>query len=232
MQVMKYNSQPPTMFQTLAEFVQDFGHSFADTRGITQNLPFSAGTDLAYERVATKAFNPRIFACRLGGELAPKQDLDPMACRLFHRSFTNYGLGYTFNGAAKEDLLTDTPTNERISRVFWTKSRRLQGREHKLHSVSAEGETLHILQMTLQLSEGEVEENLMANTLQEFRLSLHDPGELADLRQEYITLKAGKHHILKVEATSDAAAESSRSMDVQVNIIVTKWANECDQVAG
>ena len=91
MRVMKYAMQAPSLEQSLEEFEYDFRYlpSFAN---LSMALPFGARQDFEYGRKPTKTFNPRVFGCSLGSSVLAQELLRPSDCRLFTRTYSNFGL--------------------------------------------------------------------------------------------------------------------------------------------
>lgn len=208
MKVMKYSMQPPVLMQPYKEYLQDFNHS-SQFGGMNKPLEFGARHDSEYHRIHTKTFNPRIFACALGSSLMDQEKLRPSDCKLFSRSYSSYGVAYTFNSKPHGEILRNTSENRHQMDVLGISTRS----SSHLHRVTPETGSFNILQLTLQLSETHFHGSLThGNSESKFRLSLHDPDSLADLRDDFITLHAGKHHILKVEASLDKASDGIRSM--------------------
>ena len=212
--VMKYSMQPPTLIQTEAEYLNDF-KDLRSFQSPESALGTGARLDIEYERLATKTFNPRVYACNLGGVKARMQDMVASNCRLFHRTYSNYGIAFTFNGAPIEETFVETTIFKLISSIFWMKSTKA-GSHENIQWVSPQS---NVIQLILQLSDAQP---LAAELATErgildyaFRLSLHDPLSPPDLRYDYIRLQPKKHHVIFLEPSVTTAKESTRSMPLE-----------------
>ena len=212
MLVMKYSMQPPTLHQTFDEVERDFKF-LQKFDNMNEALQFGARQDFEYERIPTKVFNPRVYGCAFGNSVMAQHTLRASECKLFSRSFSNYGIAYTFNGISSDRLLHNTSDSQHQIGIFGMKPTH----QSELHRVSPDTGSFNILQLTLQLSEAHIQPSFTTgDSEKEFRLALHNPDSLADLRNDYITLHAGKHHILKVEASAERAADGTLSMSEEI----------------
>ena len=196
--IMKYNQQPPVLYQSAMERHEDFKHmqSFQEESDDWRSEYF----DRVYDtRGGTKTFNPRIFSCAIGyDDGKPINDLDAGDCNLFHRSVTNFGVGYSFNALPFKSIMKQNKGNNIMNKL-------VDAQEYQdvyYMDQNARGDSL---KMILQLSERLPYEKLANEWYQSdqsdtFRLHIHDPKSLPDLRQSYISLPAGFHYTIKVSA--------------------------------
>ena len=123
-------------------------------------------------------FNPRIFACSLSGSGVAPESLDPTRCQGFYRTFSNYGLAYTFNGESSDKLHAENTFNQ--FEIFNMKHSKKSGSWHYVENKSGRTSGT-LLQMTLQQAEQHPARGFVEDE-EHFRVSFHDPMSVANLR--------------------------------------------------
>ena len=131
--------------------------------------------------------------CKMGNNVKRMSFLN---CNLFKRSFTNKGLGYTFNNEREDELIKK---HARSTALFHNTDRKLS----LMKSASSE----HGLKVVLENNREEVE-RYMLNPLEtdleptEITVALHNPKEPADIRSKSFNIPLG--HSTTVYITAKA----------------------------
>ncbi|TRY61063.1 hypothetical protein TCAL_12244 [Tigriopus californicus] len=168
--------------------------------------------------------NPRIFGCQWLG--FPTED-HIASCNLFHRLFTNAGMGYTFNSADYEDLFLDTSYLNTFKTVMNAKIRS-HGKPVILVDGPGPQNTLKIhVELSRQFDNfikfgnpqyswsGGIPRSSFRSLDKSFKIGIHHPGSLADLRNDYIKVKPGFEYQVLITPQVHTAEESLRSMPLE-----------------
>ncbi|XP_059083937.1 uncharacterized protein LOC131881173 [Tigriopus californicus] len=168
--------------------------------------------------------NPRIFGCQWLGQ--PREE-KIFSCNLFHRLFTNAGMGYTCNSADYEDLFLDTSYLNMFKKIMNSKGK---SHEKPILSVDRPGPQ-NTLKIHIELSQqfdnfikfghplyswsGGIPESSFRSLDKSFKIGIHHPGSLADLRNDYIKVKPGFEYQVLITPQVHTAEESLRSMSLE-----------------
>ncbi|XP_059083938.1 uncharacterized protein LOC131881175 [Tigriopus californicus] len=168
--------------------------------------------------------NPRIFGCQWLGQPSEEKIF---SCNLFHRLFTNAGMGYTFNSADYEDLFLDTSYLNMFKKIMNSKGK---SHEKPILSVDRPGPQ-NTLKIHIELSQqfdnfikfghplyswsGGIPESSFRSLDKSFKIGIHHPGSLADLRNDYIKVKPGFEYQVLITPQVHTAEESLRSMSLE-----------------
>ena len=109
LKVFSYSLQPPS-----------YSEELADIYGIYGNLsflgPYTNVTDVPKQETQLLGTNQnaRVLMCKYLGEV---DHFSPSKCKLFHRSITTEGIGYTFNNANFWNIYSDTEYNVKFASI-------------------------------------------------------------------------------------------------------------------
>ncbi|XP_059089063.1 uncharacterized protein LOC131885143 [Tigriopus californicus] len=213
LKLMKFNQQPPHHRDYSTFSAQEL------KKGYFADLEVSDRTDYLH------LYNPRVFGCQWQGQ---PEDLDDISrCNLFHRHFTNAGVGYTFNQANFEDMFIPSPYMKLFQKVMNPRS--------VLHNTSIQfldnAGPERTLKIHVELSRNLGEYIKFANPLYTwmgglsyspfrsvenvFKIALHDSSSIPDLRYDYIKISPGLEYKILITPTKIESDESLRSMDIE-----------------
>ena len=119
LRIMKYATQPPHFVETDEEMSLTFKN--ATFLGYPLKFPLKSSLEVTEDHVygdGALNYNPKIPVCQYSGS---PQYPTKSNCKLFSRSITNEGLGYTFNGANFWCLYHDTPYAKAFSKIMYPK---------------------------------------------------------------------------------------------------------------
>eukprot|EP00094_Tigriopus_californicus_P010168 TCALIF_09807-PA protein Name:"Similar to ppk28 Pickpocket protein 28 (Drosophila melanogaster)" AED:0.27 eAED:0.27 QI:0/0/0/0.33/1/1/3/0/892 len=207
LKVMKYNQQAPKMLGSFDESLRDFENA---------STHFGMNID-TLDRFSIIHKNPRIFACDWLSR--DRSFPDPVKCDLFHRDFTNAGLGFSFNNAYFEDIYKMSPFMETFRNVMLPNSRQ-NGDEIRRLQVSGPRNVLRVVlqnydyldevqDIHINLDLGQT--NRFLEMKHEFKIAINNPDSLPDLRGNFIEIKSGFQYkilITPVQYASDPSVEA------------------------
>ena len=203
MKILKYSVQSPVVREPLKEITDIFGDlSFLGPYKNVTRYP------KLVPRLLKTDFNARILMCRYAGK---PSTMRPTNCDLFKRVVTNEGLGYSFNQAPFWWLFSKSSYTEHFAKIMKPKGYDEPGSlQPKLIEDEAQDEHSRwpypgqgilfpansgpkyglwaILQGNNQLSN-----TLSARdaTFEPFKVAIHDPMSIADLRGSGVEVQAG-----------------------------------------
>ena len=158
--------------------------------------------------------NPFVALCSFEDDL---ENLSFDDCKLFKRSFTNTGLGYTTNNQLRTKLYKPGTSKFRIqNKVFFT------NKKHNLKMMKS-ANPKHALRLMLEYNRGKVEiyENTKSTAQPEGRVSvkptsvkvsLHNPNEPADLRSNVFSIPLGHSTIVYVTPKARQIDDSAKDL--------------------
>ena len=190
MRVLKYSIPMPHLLQTIEELQQDF-HDLETFLPYPNDLHKGTEDD-AYEHEFEnrKTYNARVPICYKGQEDNVKLATE---CNMFVRSFTNEGIGFTFNAESFWELHKNTDSNalfydimkpylrdENDTKIFYPAS---SGNSQEITVVIEKHSYLH----------GDVvqEEHKRKFENKAIKISLHAPGSPSNMRDESLQVSPG-----------------------------------------
>lgn len=233
LKMMKWSIQPPEFGQTWEEYSYD----------VLQNIPLQldpAPRDSAY---IVTGWNPRIFMAQMHHPQKDK-DLTPSLSEKFYRSMTNQGIGYTFNAEAFTDLYKDgNPYSSLFAEIMNPQPNHIHGIPYNVQHVQESGPKAAskiVIQLSEYISEFEhfiagidrdyfppeyamcisstgalITISVFSEPERSFKLSVHSPNEVPNMRNNYVTLKAGYEYLILITPSGTESDENIRSIDVE-----------------
>ena len=193
LKVIRYSAQTPSYYEDSREFESLFGDlSFLEYSNIS-SIP-----ELRSNLMKTNK-NSRVFICDFEGD-ETKTLIDPKQCKLFHRSFTSQGMGFTFNQADFWSLMKETKFTRTFAKILTpkghsnkSKSNINQDHSSNLYEKSGitfpkrngqNGELVLVLQSMRHIPttlEYEINPQLENQKHSPFKLDLHDPLTIVNM---------------------------------------------------
>lgn len=202
LRIMKYAIQPPTFQQPVDEFFADFNRTL-----------------FTYPRLAAnddqlKNYRARMLWCqKLQGQM-----LEPVAedCQHFARAFTNKGIAYTYNNVRFWDMFNKSSNNEVLHKIMHPELNGSQvihpltnGPLYGLRFLIQPFKVDHIILNKRVLPR---KEDLVPGN---FRISIHDPKNVPDLRNDYMELKGGFTYTVLVSPSQLITNEDAQSIEIE-----------------
>ena len=178
MKVMKYAVQAPHFKQDRDEFKADFDR--AEDYIDYQFLPRDKSPE---------SFNPRIFMCQYSQE---PNEMSPDNCKKaqFYRSFTNEGMGYSFNNGQFWNRHIRNEANELFYKIMAPEyNANVTDYLYPLTSGPAYGLTI-VLQLN-KYQEFAAQSDRSIEKAPKFKVAIHNPAMPADLRSGGVEVEAG-----------------------------------------
>ncbi|XP_059097852.1 uncharacterized protein LOC131892113 [Tigriopus californicus] len=202
LRIMKYAIQPPTFLQPVDEFFADFNTTlFPNYRKLKANDD------------QLKNYRARVLWCqKLQGQM-----LKPTAedCQHFARGFTNKGMAYTFNNERFWDMYNNSDANAILHNIMHPELNASQvvypltnGPLYGLRYLIQPYKVDHIILNKRVLPR---KEDLIPGN---FRISIHDPQNVPDLRNDYIELKGGFTYTVLVSPSQLITNEDAKSIEI------------------
>ncbi len=203
MKVMKQAMQPP-------HFLGNKEERESDLKDAVRVLPYPLKP--LEEELEEWNSNPRIHMCQYDNQ--PAEDSMHL-CKLFVRSYTNEGFGYTFNNRLFWNKhQADNRFNQRFYQLM---SPFFQDSEEQDIRYPRSSGSFYGLQVVLHLNQYE-EAARTANrrhVVPAFRVTLHDPHKPADLRSEGIEVKPGYASTFLVTPSQVVTSDSVGDLDLE-----------------
>ena len=178
--LMKFSVQAPHFYESRKEEQEVFsklGSVFTNSTSRFIAKTFSIQT--------RRNFNAFIPLCQYAGE---PETMSFARCDLFRRSFTNMGLGYTFNGEKFRNMFKSTDYNAMFERVMVPNS----DTDIRYPESSGPAYRLRFILNGDIDAVAEYKKNQdYTKAITEFTLGVHDPSFPADLRGESIKVRTG-----------------------------------------
>ena len=187
LRILKYSIPSPHMMQSLEKVQKDF-HDLEEILPYPNDLYNGTRLDVSkkYEFENRKTYNARIPICYKGHN---DGDKFPTKCNMFVRSFTNQGIGFTFNAESFWNLHKKTDSNilfhdvmqpfltyENDSKIFFPTS----------SAISQE------ITLVIERPDGNVDKSHVRYLeSRSIKLSLHSPGSPSNMRDESTEVRPG-----------------------------------------
>lgn len=211
----------------LMKFNQQVPHPNADISYIREELKKGIfGPFKGQLKMEMGVPNPRIFGCQWLGK---PQFANIFDCNLFRRHFTNAGIGYTFNQVDFEDMFLNTTFLSMFQRIMEAKGRG-QNDKSNLNFVSGGGPR-RTLKIYLELSRyidqyikfadpllthmGGLPQSKYRSVAKLFKIAIHDPGSVPDLRNDYIEIHPGFEYKILIAPQKIEGEDTLRGMDLE-----------------
>ena len=185
--VMKYSMQPPHF----TESKEEFWSSFENAKSL---LGFNVLEDFEGNFSTIKPsynLNPRIFLCNYNKENA---EPSPTNCKLFHRSYTTEGFGYSFNNGNFFKRHRDNVYNNIFYKRMYPNADRTQKSDYVYPETSGPAYGLNmVLKLNDYMNVLEKSGNRGSSLIKSrvFKVAIHDPAMPADLRSGGIEIEPG-----------------------------------------
>ncbi len=172
LRIMKYSIGPQSkhsMEESEKADIQQFAKPFDYTRETKTEAEFPST-------------NPLILACKFGKETLNEN------CQLFRKTFTNAGIGYTFNAEDFWKIHKNTEGNRAFYQQM-VKATDNDTSDQNPHKIEGNGRGFS-LDLLLSLDNDKYYDGKS--------LTIHDPATVADIRNEVINLKPGMVHEISI----------------------------------
>ena len=207
----------PTLLKVMKYAVQPVRYFDKDIKEIFGDLSFlEYGTfvqDEKFQLMAQTNKNSRIPMCKYAGN--PKE-FDPKKCQLFHVSFTDEGIGYTFNGVNFWNSFQHFNYSRKFATIMQPKGyTNLQKDENVYRDVKnplSSGPAFGV--------EAFIEKHVIFNQLKygqpkPIKVSIHDPISLASMTTSSIEVKLGYSTTFLISAQQIQATDDTRSIPIK-----------------
>ena len=201
LQAMKYAIQPVTYYDQVVQ-------------PIFRNLSF-----LMYENIAQGELdvllvnrNARIPMCKYAGN--PKQ-LDPKKCKLFHASFTDEGIGYTFNNVNFWNLFRKYNYSETFAEIIQPKGYTDFSHNGLYYGVKSPMSSGPAYGVEMVIERHHIYDQLKNNREDTFKIAIHDPASIAMLSTSSVEVKPGQITTFLITPKTIEASEGLRDIHIE-----------------
>ena len=218
LKIFRYAMQPPVYSEDIDELTEIYPELDNISYPLVSKVP-----SLMRNLIASNT-NARIFMCQYAGK--PKT-LSPSNCNIFYRSITNEGFGYSFNKANFWDIFSKTDYNMKFAEILRPKGfnesaspspmdeeddsqRWVYPRNGVLFPETSGpdyGLTVFLQSSRLYESDGS---SLLS--FPPFRVSIHDPMSVADLRRSGVEVEAGYISTFLITPSQIVTSKSARGL--------------------